>query len=420
MFSVIFTVGGLSPEHGGPSRSLPMLVEALARLGVQAELITCASSNDAPAPLLPPPNLVRSHLVPWSCRERQWLARPNGFFKLIRRLSGEANRANEKWQMEEGKRPGVSYLSPILHDTGLWLASNHAVAAAARRFGLPLIVSPRGMLTPWALKYRGLKKRIAWRLYQRADLQSARVLHATSQQEAQEFRALGLHQPIAVIPNGVEKPQPETLEAEILKSERAPARRTVLFLSRIHPKKGLLNLVEAWPGARKAVGACNGQWKVVIAGNDENGYQAELQSAIRLRGVETDFEFVGPVEGQAKWDLYRRADLFVLPSHSENFGLVVAEALACGVPVITTHGTPWEELQTRRCGWWVEVGAEPLAAALQEAMVLSDEERRQMGERARQLVESKYTWPRVAEQMKSVYEWMLSDGERPNCVVGAQ
>jgi glycosyltransferase involved in cell wall biosynthesis len=123
------------------------------------------------------------------------------------------------------------------------------------------------------------------------------------------------------------------------------------------------------------------------------------------------------VDGQQKWELYRRADLFILPSHSENFGMVVAEALACGLPVITTKGTPWEALTQHRCGWWVDVGVEPLADALRAAMALDDAERCEMGSRGRRLVEHEYTWSIVAKQMVSVYRWVLGQAERPACLI---
>jgi glycosyltransferase involved in cell wall biosynthesis len=292
------------------------------------------------------------------------------------------------------------------------------------------------MLTTWALKFRGLKKRIAWHLYQRRDLQSAHVLHATSRDEADGFRALGLTQPIAIVPNGVELPEIRGQRSEIrdrkLTSDPPPSEltsdlrpltsgipapgsslpaRTALFLSRIHPKKGLFDLVAAW-GLVRPKG-----WRVVIAGGSENGHQADLESAIRERGLGDEFQFLGEVPDDRKWGVYRSADLFILPTKSENFGIVIAEALGSGVPVITTKGTPWEELQTHRCGWWVDPNAEALAGALREACALSPEERSAMGERGRKLIESKYTWPAAAAQMLAVYRWMLSKGERPECVV---
>jgi glycosyltransferase involved in cell wall biosynthesis len=184
-----------------------------------------------------------------------------------------------------------------------------------------------------------------------------------------------------------------------------------LFLSRIHPVKGLLHLVQAWASVRPQ------GWKVVLAGADADGYRAELQAAIHNHHLNADFQSIGQVDGEKKWELYRSADLFVLPSHTENFGLAVAEALACGVPVITTRATPWKELPVHGCGWWVDVGAHPLAEALREATAMTDEKRRAMGERGRQLIEQKYTWSAAAQKMMAVYEWMLKGGSKPECVL---
>jgi glycosyltransferase involved in cell wall biosynthesis len=298
------------------------------------------------------------------------------------------------------------------------------------------------MLAPWSLRFRRFKKRLAWVLYQRRDLLSARVLHATSMDEAQVFRSLGFTQPIAVIPNGISKPPdhgttglrdhgttgpldytstgprdttttgPEdkrtTEHGPVVPWSRGPV---VLFLSRIHPKKGLLDLVEAWAAVRP-VG-----WRVVVAGGDENGHRAEVERAVLDKGIADRFEFVGEVADDKKWELYSQAGLFVLPSKAENFGLVIAEALTCGVPVITTRATPWAELQTHRCGWWVETGPAPLADALQQATRLTNAEREQMGRRGRALVEENYTWPAAAQKMLAVYQWMLGLEEKPLCVV---
>jgi glycosyltransferase involved in cell wall biosynthesis len=291
----------------------------------------------------------------------------------------------------------------ILHNHGLWLPCNHAAAAVAASLKIPLITTPRGMLAPWAVAHKSWKKRLAWGLYQKRDILGAACLHATAEHEYRHLRALGLRQPVAVIPNGIEAPDAVT-------QKRTDEPRTILFVGRIYPVKGLLNLVAAW-GKVRASG-----WRIVIAGPDEAGHQAEVRRAIADAGLEGCFEFPGPVHDEAKWDLYRAADLFVLPSFTENFGLVVAEALACGVPVITTRGAPWAELGERGCGWWVEIGAEPLAAALREAMSLSDAERREMGARGRLLVEEKYAWPEIAKQMVSVYEWVLGGGPPPECV----
>jgi glycosyltransferase involved in cell wall biosynthesis len=261
------------------------------------------------------------------------------------------------------------------------------------------------MLMPWSIRTKAWRKRLAWRIYQRRDVLAARVLHATSPDEARGLRQLGLGRPIAVIPNGVSLPP--AVEAR----PRAGGPRTVLFLSRIIRNKGLLDLVAAWASLRPA------GWRVVVAGPDEQGHRADVEAAVRDAGLSEVVEFVGPVEGDAKWELLRRADLFVLPTRGENFGLVIAEALGCGVPVVTTKGAPWEDLVTHRCGWWVDLGVEPLAAALREALALEDEERSEMGDRGRELVEGRFSWPGVAERMASVYRWVLSGGPPPDCVM---
>ncbi len=390
---VLMSIAGLDPEFGGPSRSVPALAEALARAGVGVELFACESAAGQGTPRLPDASLVSTHLLPFTDRTSHWSARSNGFFSALKDRAGEAD--------------------TIIHDNGLWLPSNHAVVAAAQALMRPLLLSPRGMLTPWAMQYRGLKKQMAWWLYQRRDLRRASMLHATSQAEAEGFRRSGFRQPIAVVPNGVELPPLSAFQRFSVSTFPGPPRavRTALFLSRIHPVKGLVHLIEAWAKLKPE------GWRVVVAGDDADGHRAELELLIRQRQLTGQFEFVGPVHGETKAKLYQSADLFLLPSHTENFGIAIAEALGAGLPVITTWGTPWEELETRRCGWWVEIGAEPLADALQQAVQMSDAERREMGQRGRRLVEEKYTWPAAAQKMSAVYRWMLESGSRPDSIV---
>jgi glycosyltransferase involved in cell wall biosynthesis len=385
---VILTVADLQPENGGTTRCISALAGALAELKVEVEIMALEYGPQASKPMLPPKS-VRAALVP--CR---------GAIAGISKWSGKF-------------RPTlVKHCQPasgvILHDNGVWLPTNHITSRVSVALGIPRVVSPHGMLTAWSLHYRGWKKKIAWWLYQRRDLQSAQVLHATSPQEAGDFRAAGLTQPIAVIPNGVTLP-PENRKSKI--GNRKSEVRTVLFLGRIHPNKGLLDLIRAWAQLKPS------GWRVVVAGNDEDGHVSELKAEIRKLKLETRFKFAGPVDGVAKWELYRAADIFALPTKSENFGIVIAEALACGVPVITTKGAPWEALVTQRCGWWVEVGVEPLIGALREAFQLSDEQRREMGRRGQQLVEQNYTWPAAAQKMLAVYEWLAAGGDRPDCLL---
>ncbi len=385
---ILFTIADLAAESGGPSRSVPALATALARHGATPELIALTYNRPGDTQLTPPPDLVRTTFV--SCRGA---GQP---FKWSAQFRGALAECCARFQPH------------LVHDTGLWLPTNLSAARISTKSRLPRVVSPRGMLTAWALRHRGWKKRLAWVLYQKRDLAAAAALHATSPEEAQDCRRVGFRGPIAVVPNGIDLPdassQPSTLTPQ-------RSMRTALFLSRLHPIKGIPDLIEAWARLNPD------GWRLVIAGGDENGYAADLRRAVCERGLETKVSFAGVVEGDAKRNLYRRADLFVLPSHSENFGIVIAEALAYGVPVITTKATPWRQLVEHRCGWWVEVGAEALTVAIRNAISLPDSERREMGERGRKLIETNYTWSQVAMQMKSVYAWMLGKGERPDCVL---
>jgi glycosyltransferase involved in cell wall biosynthesis len=263
------------------------------------------------------------------------------------------------------------------------------------------------MLAPWALRHKAWKKKLAWWLYQRRDLSHAALLVATAQQEVQDIRRMMPGKNIAVVPNGVELPT--VSQRSVIKGQRSGV-RTVMFLGRIHPVKGLKNLVEAWHLVRPS------GWRCILAGPDEAGHQKELQAILQSRKLENIFAFPGLMNDGQKWALFRDAGLFVLPSFTENFGVAAAEALAAGVPVIATKGTPWEELRTQNCGWWVDIGIEPLATALREGVSLSDQERFEMGQRGRRLVEEKYSWPQIGRDMLTVYEWILGKGPQPPCL----
>jgi glycosyltransferase involved in cell wall biosynthesis len=156
---------------------------------------------------------------------------------------------------------------------------------------------------------------------------------------------------------------------------------------------------------------------MIVAGRDEAKHLEEVKRAVQNIGLQKDFKFVGMVEGEAKERLYRDADLFILPSLSENFGLVVAEALSYGVPVITTRGTPWEGLVKNRCGWWVEIGIPPLAEAIQTAISLSDDARHEMGQRGRTFAAEAFSYKKIAMDMLAAYDWIRGDGAKPSCIL---
>jgi glycosyltransferase involved in cell wall biosynthesis len=290
----------------------------------------------------------------------------------------------------------------LIHDHGLWLQSNYASNIAAKSLNIPFVVSTRGMLEPWAIKYHRWRKDVVWFCWQKKALERASLLHATSCQEFFNLRNLGLKNPIAIIPNGVDLP--------MRFCEVSCGVKTALFLSRVHPKKGLKNLIDAW-----AIAKPDG-WRMIVVGPSDDNYLSELQCDVKNAGLSDVFQFVGSVSDVDKWKYYQDADLFILPTYSENFGIVVAEALSAGVPVITTKGTPWSELIEQECGWWVEIGVEPLVLALKEATSLSDAQRLDMGRRGRQLVKNNYSWVKIAEDMSMAYQWILNGGTPPACV----
>ncbi|GAO34784.1 group 1 glycosyl transferase [Sulfuricella sp. T08] len=282
----------------------------------------------------------------------------------------------------------------LIHIHGMWSPFLAVAALVARRMSIPLVISPHGCLEPWALGYKIRKKWLALKTYQGAALRSASLFVATADQEVNSIRRLDLSQPVAVIPNGVDIGLPPRRVAH-------EAVKTILFLSRVHPKKGLLDLVEAWARVRQS------GWRITIAGGDEEGYRAKVEALIRAKGLQSDFEFVGFVDGARKQACFDAADIFVLPTYSENFGIAVAEALANELPVITTTGAPWRDLVEHRCGWWVEPGVQGVSAALIEALESDPEELRRMGQRGRQLVIDKYSWNKIGSTALEVSEWLL-------------
>jgi glycosyltransferase involved in cell wall biosynthesis len=381
---VVVTIAAINPRHGGPARTVPGLCRGLGNQGADVELVTVAERGRTMG------NSVNDGFVTTAISTDSDRYHPRSWAKQFKEKVSKAVRAKDA----------------ILYDVGVWLPSNHFAARVAAETNTPFVISPRGMLSDQALNVSKWKKRIAWNLYQRRDLKRANVLHATSEKEAEEFRALNLEQPIAVVPNGVDVPA--GIDTSHFTRDTS---RTILFLSRLHPIKGLQDLVAAWARVRPK------KWRVVVAGPNENNHRGQVEALAESLGVRRDFDFVGPVDDEKKWKLLNEADLFVLPSYSESFGMAIAEALAAGVPVITTKATPWREIETHQCGWWVNTGAESIAAALQSATACDCQELRAMGQRGRDLVKTKYSWESAAKKLLSVFEWVLGRGHKPACVI---
>jgi poly(glycerol-phosphate) alpha-glucosyltransferase len=312
----------------------------------------------------------------------------------------------------------------VLHVHGLWMYPGVLGRHLSRRFGAKRIVSPHGMLEPWALQNSRWEKRLAGWVFENRNLRTAYCVHALCQREADNLRHYGLRNPIAVIPNGVDMSAFQDPPGRVVLKARFPAlrgRRWVLFLSRIHPKKGLPHLLRAWASVQHSqLSTLNPQhsdWLLVLAGPDELGHESEMKRLADELGLERSVLFTGPLHGTDKLAALGGAELFVLPSFSEGFSMAVLEAAAAGLPVLLTPQCNFPELV--RAGGGVEVTPDVAgcAAGLRHLLGLTDAERRAMGQRGKELVAGSYTWPRIAEQMAGVYRWLPGGGPKPGCVV---
>ncbi len=296
----------------------------------------------------------------------------------------------------------------VLHAHGLWMYPSRLGRDWARHTGRPHLVSPHGMLDPWALAHNHWKKRLVAAWFEQAHLREATCLHALCASELEAIRDYGLDNPVCVIPNGVDLPDGPVPVSPPWYGKVAEDRRVLLYLGRIHPKKGLRFLLEGLAAAPQTAA-----WTLVIAGWDQDGHEAELKALAAALGIEDTLLFVGPLQGDAKAAAFVHADAFVLPSLSEGLPMTVLEAWSHGLPVLMTPPCHLPEGVERAAAIEVDATAEGLACGLGQLFEMSVEERAAMGCRGLALVKQRYTWPQVASRMQGVYEWLLGGGVAP-------
>jgi glycosyltransferase involved in cell wall biosynthesis len=385
---VVQVISGLEIADGGPSYSVPRLNEALHRAGLDGAVFTDLAPGDA----------------------------ANDDFGRVHSFVREYSRVPllRKLHFSRGLSRGLSDRSEridLIHSHGLWRMPNIYAARAARHRRIPIVVSPRGMLSKPALQLSSCSKRLFWHLAQKSALDGTACFHATSAAECEDIRKFGIRTPIAVIPNGVDLPGDDALRRSAWPRSRG-AQRTLLFLGRIHPIKGVDRLVAAW----SKVEAEFAHWRLRIVGPGEPEHLQSVRDAIgRLAAQRVSVE--GAVYGEEKWRTISEANLFILPSHTENFGIAVAESLACGRPVITTKGTPWREVETHRCGWWIDGGQASIEAALRIALSAPVEILDEMGARGAAWVKHAFTWDHVGEKMAQVCLWLCLGAPKPDSVM---
>lgn len=364
-------VPDLRPESGGPAENVPRLCAALRDAGVAAELLTVG-----PLPATLPPGLPArgcTAAAPARLRRSPELAR------TILERPADAIHAHCLWQL------------PL----------DYAAHAAGRR-GLPLVVSPRGMLAPWSFRRSPALKLLARLLVHPGAFRRASGWHATSEQEARDIAGAGLRQPVCVAPNGIEPARPDIEAVRAAYYAVAPElqdRRVLLFYSRFHPKKRVLDLIHDFA----ALAAARPDWHLLVVGIPEAYGPQRLMAEARASGIGAR---TTALDGRLLPKPYPLAELFVLPTHDENFGRAVAESLAHGVPVLTTQGTPWAELEVWRAGRWVAL--QDVRRALGELLDLAPDALRQMGERGRQGVLENYAWPVVVRPLVEFYRSLVT------------
>jgi glycosyltransferase involved in cell wall biosynthesis len=373
----IHIVPGVAEEASGPTYSVMRLTQALRDEGHSIEL----AALDLPG-TQHPSSLVRTF--------------PLGFGP--QRLGRSP--AMYRWLRDEC----ASGRAAIVHNHGMWQMNSIYPARAIRGTRARLLQSTRGAFTEWAMQWGSRVKPAFWRLLQRPAMERVHCFHATAPSEYDDIRRLGFRQPVAIIPNGIDIP------------DQTPKQngdsRTLLFLGRIHPNKGLDLLIPAW----RAIQDRFPFWRLRIVGNDNDGYQARMEQLVREIGAER-VTFDGPAYGAAKTAAYQNADLFVLPTYSENFGMSVAEALAAGTPVVVTKGAPWQELAEVGAGWWIDIGVEPLATTLAASMSRAPSDLFGMGARGREWMVRSFAWPDIARRMTITYEWLLGTELQPSWVI---
>jgi glycosyltransferase involved in cell wall biosynthesis len=383
---ILHVITTLDPAAGGPPAVVTRLAAAQAALGHEIHV----ASYEGP-----------------SAAERiaaYWKTIPHHELVCSHRIT--SNSRLERFTASAAKRE-LSRLIPsvnIIHLHGIWdpiLKSAAGIADSAR---IPYVVAPHGMLDPWSMRQRRLKKQIALLLGYRHMLDRAAFLHVLNADERDLLEPRDLHDRRHLIPNGIFLEELEPMPSRDAFHNAHPALNTkpyVLFLSRLHYKKGLDYLADAFA----ICATSHADLQLVVAGPDD-GAQADFQARIARAGLNSRVHIVGPLYGPQKLAAFRGASCFCLPSRQEGFSMAIAEALACEIPVVISMDCHFPEVAEVNAGFVVKLDAQEIARAIQS--ILKDPARsKEMGQAGRQLIESRFTWPRVAQRSIEAYEQAL-------------
>jgi glycosyltransferase involved in cell wall biosynthesis len=370
-------VSHIDPKYGGMSTVVPELSSATAVAGSRTIGLTAFCSQDE---YCFPEHAESIEVSHWPRSRVEWLR----------------NRSlRERFRRHVDSADGI-------HIHGLWEQSTAVAARTARELGKPYIVSAHGMLEPWALANKKLKKQVYAAFLERANIEGAACVHALTRAEAKNFRDFGSRRPIAIIPNGVRIPHSVSPDLFFERFAGLKGKRILLYLGRIHFKKGLDLLVEAW--SRLA-----GDWPdahLVLAGPDFEHTRSIIERLICDRRLEHRVLLPGMLSGDLKWSALAAAHCFILPSHSEGLSISTLEAMGLGLPIIVTRQCNLPEVVKYGAGWQIEPDIDPLVCALSECLGNSEMTNREIGSRGRDLVAKQYSWPTVGKQMSELYTYV--------------
>ena len=381
-------VSHLDPRYGGLSAVVPELASCLLASGSDIDVAAFC----VPGERFVPASLDAGQVSFWPASRKQWLTQPALRSAFTRSLSAYQG----------------------IHIHGLWEQSTAVAASSARDKQIPYLLSAHGMLEPWALQAKRLKKLVYAALFERRNVAAATALHALTHAEADQYVAFGARSPIAVIPNAVDIPtdRPDTRSYFLNTFPILRGKRIVLFLARLHPKKGLDLLLNSWA----AIASSWPDAHLVIAGPDTEGTQARLEQFVAGHNLGSTVLFTGMLHDRLKWGALASAEAFVLPSHSEGLSVGVLEAMGSGLPVIVTQACNMPEVEQLRAGWQINPVQDQLTTALSELLNNSTQQNSLIGSRGADLIHTRYDWASVSARMATVYRWIETGGPLPTSV----
>jgi len=372
--------------YGGPSKSVLELAEATAAQGVTVDLVTTTANGnqtlDVPTGVWLERHGIRVQYFPYFGWQDYKFS-----FKLAQWLYNHVQEYD------------------LVHTNAIFSLSNLPAYWACQHHQIPYIITPHGMLEPWALAYKAYKKRLYYSLLEKPALQRAQALHLLATPEAEQIRPLHLKPATVIIPNGIHRqdfqtqPQPDEFYQRFPETRH---KQNILFLGRIDPKKGLDLLAPAFAQLLQH----HPNLHLIIAGPDSIGFLPTVQAWFQELGCLEAVTFTGMLTGDLKLSGLAAADLYVAPSYSEGFSMSVLEAMAVGLPCVITTGCNFPEAQTAQAAQVVEINTPALTAALSWCLENPDQAQ-VMGARAKQLVLENYTWDKIAAKMITTYQSII-------------